>query len=62
MKIRYEKMTKEQLLNELLDRGITLFNLEDSKSIMIETLYQEDEYENKFPQSIESYPKKNDWQ
>lgn len=55
-------MTKEQLLNELLDRGITLFNLEDSKSIMIETLYQEDEYENKFPQSIESYPKKNDWQ
>lgn len=60
--MRYEKMSKEQLLNELMDRGISIFTEDDSKQTLIEALYQEDLYENEYPDVRPTSPRQNEWQ
>lgn len=57
----YEKMSKKQLLNELLDYGISIFNEMDSKEILIEALYQEIEYDSKYPEAVQFTLKKSQW-
>lgn len=49
--MRYERMTKSQLLEELLDRGIACFSEEDSSETLIEALYRDDEYGDEFPEA-----------
>lgn len=60
--MRYEKMSKEQLINELLDRGINIFTDLDSKETLIEALYQEDEFESEYSEAeVHRAVKKSEW-
>jgi len=58
---RYEKMTKVELLAELAERGISYFDEEDASSILIEALYQDDEYAQEFPEAKPFSLRKSEW-
>lgn len=58
---RYEKMSKAELIFELLERGISCFDEEDSRETMIEALYQEDAFINDYPETKHYVPRKSEW-
>lgn len=54
-------MTKDQLLQELLDHGISIFDEEDSRETMIEALYLDDEFQDEYPDSYQRPLKNSEW-
>ncbi len=47
--INYHNMTKQQLVEELMSRGITCYTMEDFKTEMIDALLSDDVYQIEFP-------------
>jgi uncharacterized membrane-anchored protein len=47
--MNYEVMNKEKLLTELAERGVTVYDAQDEKRVLVQALREEDAYEQKYP-------------
>ena len=47
--MKYERMTKVQLVDELANRGVVVYDCQDDKRVLVQALREEDVYEEKYP-------------